>query len=474
MLKKIIYSPFTKKIYDQVKDFPFLKNILVPLANSKSHHYLENTKKKLNKISPSMCSAKWLQSTIHLELAETHSCHHPKRHRIDTVEVAKNPSALHNTKEKIEFRTQMINGDYPSECEYCWRVEKNGDYSDRIYKSSADWAQVNLSQLASLNKIENINPSYLEVSFSSDCNLKCAYCDPTVSSAIRHEIQKLGPYPTSDRFGNLDEYQPSPNDLSAAFWQWWDGGLKDDLKVLRVTGGEPLLSPDLFKLIERLEYSDQKFQFDFAVNSNLMVGPELIKKFITNIRSILKNKKIKSFLLYTSIDTWGEQAEFLRYGLKTKQFINNIETCLNVIPDLELTFMVTYQALSPFNFNQLLEFILDLRKRYPISKIKIGISNMINPSFLSVSLFDQSFLPYIENNLNFMKSHQLTKNYPHGFSNFEIQHLERIQHSFKHHPQHPKEEMDNFKKFISEYEMRKKLNFKEVFKNADDFLKTIN
>jgi organic radical activating enzyme len=376
---------------------------------------------------------------------------------------------MHNTKNKIATRQQMINGEFPSECEYCWKVERSEDYSDRIFKSASDWAKINITDLTKPEVIKNVNPSYLEVSFSSDCNLKCAYCDPTVSSAIRNEIIKYGHYPTSDRFGNLDEYQPGPINLSQSFWQWWDGSLKDDLLVLRVTGGEPLLSPDLFKLVDKINSGNQHFQFDFAVNSNLMVGPELLKKFISHMLEIVKTKKVKSFTLYTSIDTWGEHAEFLRFGLKTNLFVTNIESCLNIMPNLELTFMVTYQALSPFNFNQLLEFILDLRKRYPKSKIKIGISSLLNPRFLSIHLFDKSFGTYIESNLKFMRSHQLSKNYPQGFSNFEIQHLERIFNAFNNYPQHSEIEMTNFKNFISEYEIRKKISSEKAFSHSEVF-----
>jgi len=55
--------------------------------------------------SPTMCTAKWLQSTIYLQNGTTHSCHHPAVHKIPLEELKDNPSALHNTihKKRIEL-----------------------------------------------------------------------------------------------------------------------------------------------------------------------------------------------------------------------------------------------------------------------------------------------------------------------------------------------------------------------------------
>ncbi len=35
-----------------------------------------------------------------------------------------------------------------------------------------------------------------------------------------------------------------------AFWRWWESDLHRTLKELRVTGGEPLMSADMWKLLD--------------------------------------------------------------------------------------------------------------------------------------------------------------------------------------------------------------------------------
>ena len=65
---------------------------------------------KLNEIGPGMCLAKWTQVTLQLQTGHNHSCHHPRTHKINPKEIARNPSALHNTKYKKLRRREMLTG----------------------------------------------------------------------------------------------------------------------------------------------------------------------------------------------------------------------------------------------------------------------------------------------------------------------------------------------------------------------------
>ena len=100
------------------------------------------TKDKLNAVGCGFCLAKWTQVTMHLQTGFNHSCHHPSVHKIPLEEIERNPKALHNTKFKKSKRKEMLNGQRPSECDYCWNIEDNStSYSDRIYKSAEPWSE---------------------------------------------------------------------------------------------------------------------------------------------------------------------------------------------------------------------------------------------------------------------------------------------------------------------------------------------
>ena len=81
----------------------------------------EHVLEKLNSVGCGFCLAKWTQVTMHLGSGLTHSCHHPKAHPIDLNDLATNPGALHNTGFKKNVRKQMLRGERPGECDYCWR-----------------------------------------------------------------------------------------------------------------------------------------------------------------------------------------------------------------------------------------------------------------------------------------------------------------------------------------------------------------
>jgi hypothetical protein len=147
------------------------KEVIYVLQNVNKNNVL----KKLNSIGPGMCLAKWKQVTLHLGTGHTHSCHHPETHKIPLDEIAKDPSALHNTSIKKCARQEMLTGGRPIECHYCWNVEDSAPeqvivFSDRTLKSSEPWALRHFSEVMDAGAEKNINPSYLEVSFSNVCN----------------------------------------------------------------------------------------------------------------------------------------------------------------------------------------------------------------------------------------------------------------------------------------------------------------
>ena len=72
-----------------------------------------DAQKKLNKVSPSMCLAKWNQVSLHLPTGLNNSCYHPPLHKMEV-------GNIHNTQYKKAQRKKMIEGERPEECSYCW------------------------------------------------------------------------------------------------------------------------------------------------------------------------------------------------------------------------------------------------------------------------------------------------------------------------------------------------------------------
>ena len=286
-------------------------------------------KNKLDGVGCGFCLAKWTQVTMHLGTGMTHSCHHPSPHKIPLTELRRNPSALHNTKHKKARRKEMLEGKRPSECNYCWNVEDNSNsFSDRVFKSTEPWSINDFDKIKDSYWRDDFNPRYVEVSFGNTCNFACAYCGPQYSSKWVEEIEKHGGYPTEHKFNSIDDIkardqmpykQTEHNPYIEAFWEWWPN-LFPDLHTFRITGGEPLLLKDTFKVLEYIQkHHNQNSNISLAINTNLGIPDKLLDKFITIAKDLCDNNKVRELIIFTSVEATDAQAEYARFGLKYEE-----------------------------------------------------------------------------------------------------------------------------------------------------------
>jgi len=304
----------------------------------------EKVREDLNNVGKGFCLAKWNQVSILLQTGQTHSCHHPSPHHIPLEEIKDNPSALHNTKFKKLQRKTMLHGGRPKECDYCWNVEDSNEesFSDRVLKSGEAWALPHFDNIKNLTGNEDIFPPYVEISFSNQCNMSCAYCDVKSSSKWQQEIGKLGPYPTSGNYNNTDwmENLPIPhreeNPYVEAFWKWWPD-LFPKLHTFRITGGEPLLHNDTFKVLDYIiENPKVNPKIELCVNSNLSVPDEKWDEFVDKVKYITDNDLVWNFVLFTSIEAEEKQAEYIRDGLDSNLLWSRIDEFLQNVRNPKL------------------------------------------------------------------------------------------------------------------------------------------
>ena len=100
------------------------------MSNEERIAELNRRRRQLDAVSPSFCTAKWLQTTLLLQNGYNHSCHHPSPHKIPLDELAGDPGALHNSQFKKIQREKMLMGERPTECDYCWRIQ---DLKPRLF-----------------------------------------------------------------------------------------------------------------------------------------------------------------------------------------------------------------------------------------------------------------------------------------------------------------------------------------------------
>lgn len=454
------------------------------MTNEQKIHILKDKRQRINEVSPCFCSAKWLQTTLYLQNGYNHSCHHPAPHKIPLSEIAADPAALHNSAHKKNQRAMMLEGDRPPECEYCWNIEDldNEYFSDRHYKTADYWAWDRFDEVAKSNPQENINPSYLEVSFSNVCNLKCAYCSPEVSSKWLEEIEQYGPYPTKKSSHNLVwlkelgkyPYKNSDdNPYIEAFWQWFPGIIKD-LRVFRITGGEPLLSKDTWKVLEYLKNNPQP-NLEVAINTNLCVPDKLIDKLIETVNNL--KGCVKNIEIYTSLESTKERAEYARFGLDYAQWEANVNKVLRQTTS-NVAIMTTINVLSISSFNVFLESVMRLRKLHNVNashnRVPLSINYLRWPPYLSAKILPQdrriNYALMIEaNSKRWLKYFTRART-----ARLYLEEWDQIQRFCEYLvlDEDLTSDRADFAKFITELDRRRGTNFEKTFPELSSFYKS--
>jgi len=391
-----------------------------------------------NEVGPTFCLAKWHHVTMYLQSGETHSCYHPRPHKIPLHELADNPSALHNTNEKKQERKLMLEGGKPEGCQYCWNIEGMGpDYiSDRHQRNASIFTEERYNQTAFGPWDQNINPEYLEINFGNECNFKCGYCHPKYSTRFYQEIKEHGPV-TSVKNHRCDIdwmklYQrEEENPYVDAFWQWWPE-LRKTLNIMRITGGEPTMHRSTYQVLDEID-KDPMPWLELNINSNLGTKTALVEKMSKSVRKLVDEGKIRTFKLFSSIDTWGPRAEYNRTGLDIELWEKNLHTYLS-ITNSPVTFMITFNLFSVTSFKLLLEKILEWRNMYdwyddpvnPQHRVRFDTPYLREPIQYDMNLLPkEEFMPYMEEALQFMQDNVDDKSGK-KFSSLEFERFKRV------------------------------------------------
>jgi organic radical activating enzyme len=396
--------------------------------------FVKKVRDRLNAVSPSFCTQKWLHETLYLHTGDNHSCYHPRPHHIGIDEITNDPSALHNTQWKKEQRKKMLEGERPQECYYCWNIEDlpGEHFSDRMFHSASSYAEPMIEELAKLPWDRNINPRYLEVSFGNGCNYRCGYCCPQASTMWMQEIKDHGNYDlTYNQYGieflkDGTYYGPKDeNPYIDAFWRWWPS-LRNDLWTLRITGGEPLMNPGAMQFFDILE-NEPAPNLEISLNSNLGVTFDRVDRLYAKVKSLIEQKKIKNFSLFTSIDSWGPQAEYMRTGLKCSHWERNMTQAIEQL-GTRVNFMITFNVLCVTNFRSLLLKVMGWRKKYGIDSISLDTPYLKEPPHWMINILPSEFIAYMDDNLQFIKDN------PEYFTSVEYEKFKRVTDYMKENP----------------------------------------
>lgn len=311
--------------------------------------------------SSTACLLKWGWSSIYFQSGTTSSCHRTTKLKIPED----NFSSFHNLPTKVEDRQQMLKGNWPKNtCDYCKKVEDEGQHSDRM-------TQLDLQKDISFTPPElikdasstSVTPTFIEVYFRNTCNMSCVYCGPHFSSKWEEELKKYGDLPEFTKMQENTKYSlqsiqhnPFYEKQKKEFWAYLEENERyKTLRFFSFLGGEPLVIPELDECINFWDTHPNE-NLTFQIITNLKAEDKRFDSFLDKIEKLTSNKKVYRFKVCASLDCLGEQAEYVRYGLKMEQWHRNFEKILK-IKNLKVGINSALSILTLPTFSKLLEKI---------------------------------------------------------------------------------------------------------------------
>jgi organic radical activating enzyme len=449
---------------------------------SKSN-FLSAAEKMKELLGPGLCLAKWKQVSLHLATGFNNSCYHPPLHEIDSELIKTNPSALHNTAHKKAQRVIMLKNERPEECSYCWTQEDMGNLSDRHYRSGEPWANDDYNAIKASTGEEDWTPSYVEVNFNHVCNLRCSYCSPQFSSTWQQEIDYYGAYPTSTPHNDPAHFagrrRPIPvsydNPYVDAFWEWWPE-LYPKLKHFRMTGGEPLMDKNTYKVFDYvLALPNPELHLD--VTSNFSVDPRIFSKYMDYVKQLCSTQ-IEHFMQYVSLDSGiPAHAEYIRHGLLFNRLNDHVNRFLTNIPSRNsLTFIITMNNLSVLGLQRQLEWIIDLRSIHSKTYQRVWFDTPLlrTPTWQSLQILPEVYVGVLERVADWMELNLEQPDRPfRGFKDYEVQRMRRdidwMKAGRNLDPEYVKLQRADFYRFFNEHDKRRKTDFLKTFPEMQEF-----
>lgn len=441
---------------------------------------LEFKKNVLDGFSASFCAAKWYNATIWLGSGMTTSCHHPPAHPIDAQRMITHPSAIHNTLQKKQDRKMMKYGERPAGCEYCWKIEDMGSdaISDRVYKTKI-YPLEDLQTAYDMDPQADVNLRTLEIAFDRTCQFACSYCNPAFSTTWVKDIKKNGAYSdlvsdgrnhfthTHDHSQKFEFHEQNP--YVDAFFQWWESDLHQSLTELRITGGEPLMSANTWRLIDWFKENPGRSSTRLAINSNLGFDPDKLELLLDRCQGIPLD-------IYTSNESMTGQAEYIRDGLVWQQWVDNMWLLMRSRKLRGLHVMCTINALCLDSLPDFLTMLMEWKSQWGEDFPNFTLNILRFPSFQSPLVLPLELrLKYADDLHKWIQRYQgHCYLQPHEYNHVMrlIDYLEKVtsphSESFDHASL-----IKDFKNFYQQYDQRRNKNLLESFPNLAPWVMSI-
>jgi len=314
--------------------------------------------------------------------------------RDHTINEVWNSTAMRQT------RLQMLDNQVPISCQKCFVEEDAGITSKRQWETEVWKDRLDLESIVSKTKVDGslpVNIPYFDLRLGNMCQLKCIMCSPHDSSSwIKDWKLQYPKYKTTE----LKHDQGWNKHYDYTWYQ--KGSFLDTMKgqghhikELYFAGGEPLLIPEHYKILEFMVESGSAATCVLRYNSNGLELPSKLFKLWNHFKAVKFN---------FSVDAVGLKNNYIRYPSDWNTVVKNLHI-LDTTPDnVTVNIAAAVQLLNVCDLVELATWKIDKGFRKinlaPHGGGIIGTHLVYFPSYLNVRVLPQHLKDLAETRIN--------------------------------------------------------------------------
>ncbi len=332
------------------------------------------------KLNSSFCSMPWIHQFLDPTGRVKPCCRFDEGQRPDEINLKNDSlSNIFYGQWMSNIRSKMLNGETIAGCKRCYEEEASGKKSLRQrYNDSTSLV------IEDLVDIEKPKIRWLELAISNACNLACRMCDSRYSLKwYDEELKHWGEAKSSQKISKTDISNIDP--------------FIKDLVHLKFTGGEPLITPEHWTILDKLlelTSDPSKIFLNYSTNCTIYPKPQWVEKW-------KKLKRVEFALSFDSSDP-GE-SEYIRWPSKFEVTEKTTRAYfeLSKLDNFEVLLRSTVSILNVYH---LPETILWWYENVGHTKTTINPTHLTYPQILSVTVLPPAlkekvtakFQPYLK------------------------------------------------------------------------------
>lgn len=320
-------------------------------------------------------------------------------------------------------RLQMLNNQVPPSCTKCFEEEANGIVSKRQWETVVWRERLDIDDIVSKTKPDGSLPvdiPYFDLRLGNLCQLKCIMCSPHDSSSWIKEWKLQYPkYKTIE----LQRDQKWDNNFDY-IWYKKSSFLDDmrsqaqNIRELYFAGGEPLLIPEHYSILEFMVDTGASKNCILRYNSNGLELPERLFELWNHFKEVKFN---------FSVDAVGVRNEYIRYPSKWSEVVANLERLDNTPSNITVNIACAVQLLNVLTVPEFVHWKESMNFKKinlpPYGAGLIGTHLVYLPSYLNVKVLPLHLKNQAAKQVEYFCSRKSTDaefmNNPYGFKRWQ-------------------------------------------------------